>query len=140
MPTIELTAVRVRPGDTDLQDALDRVQELEGLPVDDATWESMRALARTTVGGDASTALDENRTWGSVKAAAGPTLVDVLWQGNAVNIYFNVGLEPEDTLYSVLERLRDAGFTIVQGHEVTEVRPSATVADMLAAQRADQGF
>ncbi|MGZ4591250.1 MAG: hypothetical protein ACXV2I_10745 [Actinomycetes bacterium] len=140
MSTIELTALRVQPGDVDLEDALFRVQDLEGLPIDDSTWEWMLGLARMSVGGDASIDVDQDRRWGSVKVSSGSTLVDVLWQGNAVNLYYDVGLEPDDRFYDVLKRLRDAGYTIVQGSEVTEVRPSATVADMLAAQQADQGF
>ncbi|MGZ4495725.1 MAG: hypothetical protein ACXVWU_13560 [Nocardioides sp.] len=94
MSTIELTALRVQPGDVDLEDALFRVQDLEGLPIDDSTWEWMLGLARMSVGGDASTDVDQDRRWGSVKVSSGSTLVDVLWQGNAVNLYYDVGLEP----------------------------------------------
>jgi hypothetical protein len=46
MPILELTAVRVQPGDFDLEKVLVRVQDLEGQPVDGATWASMVELAR----------------------------------------------------------------------------------------------
>ena len=59
---------------------------------------------------------------------------------NAAYMYNDVGAEAEDQFYVVLGRLRDAGFTIVQGSEVSEVLPSATIAEMLAAQESDQGF
>jgi hypothetical protein len=138
MTTLELTAVRVKPNDA-ATDALDRVQELEGEPIDDMTWHSMVALARMAVGGGPETQVEEDRKWGSAKAVVGQTTVDVLWHGNAAYIYYNTGMLIDDQFYAVLQRLRDSGFTIAQGSAVTEVPPSASVADMVAAQRADIG-
>lgn len=139
MGTLELAAVRVEPSDSDLEDALSRVEDLEGQPMDEATWKSMIDLARTSVGGSPDE-VKEDRRWGSVKASFGATLVDVLLHGNLANIYFDVGHQPEDQFYAVLARLRDAGLTVVQISDFSEVTPSDTVAELLAAQDADQGL
>ena len=139
MTTLELTAVRASPGDADLAEALDRVQDLEGQPTSDATWASMVDLASASVGG-AADRVKEDREWGSVQTWAGAILVDVLWQGEGLHLYYSTGEEPDERFLEVLSRLRQEGFTIVQGPDVTEVSPEASVADMVAAQERHQGL
>lgn len=134
---LELTAVRVLSQDSDPAEALDRVQDLEGEPIDDTTWSAMVALARMSLGGDPEIHVEEDRRWGSAKVASGPFVVDVLWQGNAANIWYTTG-EADDEFYKLLERLREAGLTIVQGYGVAEVPPNTTVAEMVSAQ--EQGL
>jgi hypothetical protein len=134
--SLELAAVRVEPKDTSASAALDRVHDLEGQPVTDETWASMVALARYSVGGGPDSPVDEHRDFGDV-SALGTALVVIRWQGNAADIYFEAGDSPEEPFQDVLDRLRDAGLTIIQGHDRQIVAPGTSLADMVAAQHAD---
>ena len=80
---------------------------------------------------------------GRSRRGPGPTLIDVLWHGQAINIYYTAGITRDDPFYEMLTRLRSNNFTIVQGAADgdgwAEVPPSRTVAEMAAAHRAAQG-
>lgn len=131
---LELGAVRVGPEDGDVVDAYWRVSELEGEPCDDATWESMLALAAKVVGDGTEHELKTNREWCSVQAWSGSIMVDVLWRGDFANVYYSNGADDEDRFQGVLQRLRDSGLTVVQGEEIREVGSTETVEELMAAQ------
>lgn len=139
---VEVTAMKVRREDPDLEEAWFRITDLESEPVDDETWDSMRALADEALGGIAER-VEAERGEGSVKAWSGPTLIDVLWHGQAINIYYTAGITCDDPFYEMLTRLRSNNFAIVQGAADgdgwAEVPPSRAVAEMAAAHRAAQG-
>lgn len=135
---LELTALRVQPGDADVQAAFERATGIEGEPVDDGTWKSMVALAQQLAAGNGDAELKQDRAWDSVQASAGVTMVDVRWHGQAAHLYFTTQPGSEQEFSSLLRRLRSAGFTVVQGSAMTEVTPDSSLADLVAKQEAEQ--
>lgn len=135
---VELTAVRVRSSDADVGDALERVWDLEGQPVDDSTWDSMVVLAQKLAAEGSGAQLKEDRKWGSVQASAGPAMVDVRWQGEAAHIYFTTQPGSEQDFHSLVRRLQSEGFTVVHGYAMTAVTPASDLADIVARQEAEE--
>jgi hypothetical protein len=139
--TLELRALRIEPTDDDAIAALDRLADVEG-PVDDTTWNDMVALARSLVGEPAEVE-EKDRRWGAVQAWREGTLVAVSRHGRWVDIYYEADTArsaTDDEFYAVLNRLRDAGLTVLQGEDMDEVGPDVTVAEMVAAQNAAMGL
>jgi hypothetical protein len=110
----EVTALKVRDSDRSVDDAFYRISSLEGVPVDDGTWESMRALASAAFPGPPDV-FEPDETTGSVRAGWDTTQVEVVWHGRAMHIYYTPGTD--DAAYiDLVDRLYAEGYLIAQGN------------------------